>query len=160
MRLLLACVLSFGPLLVISAPQYRQRLGSQQGAARNRGRGRGGGGGRGYGRRRPPPVIEYDDGTDYDDGDSYDRYNSVEDRGYSVGRGRGEYDNREYSRTTERVVEAPRHPEVSEPEKTEEEDKDGCGSECRNLLHELDHRKEDNICPYEGMVLDIYGYCR
>ena len=105
-------------------------------------------------------MIEYDDGTDYDDGDSYDRYNSVEDRGYSVGRGRGEYDNREYSRTTERVVEAPRHPEVSEPEKTEEEDKDGCGSECRNLLHELDHRKEDNICPYEGMVLDIYGYCR
>ena len=87
--------------MVITAPQYRQRIGSQQGAARNRGRGRiGGGGGRGYGRRRPPPVIEYDDGTDYDDGDSYERYNSVEDRRYGRGRGR-EY----YNMITENIPE-------------------------------------------------------
>ena len=32
--------------------------------------------------------------------------------------------------------------------------------ECRNLLHESDHRKEDSKCPHEGMVIDIYGYCR
>merc|ERR1712025_11211 len=38
-------------------------------------------------------------------------------------------------------------------------DKDACGPECRNLLHEVDHPKEQDRCP-QGMVLDIYGYCR
>ena len=46
--------------------------------------------------------------------------------------------------------------EVSE----EEEEEDECGKECRNLLHQSDHRKEDSVCPYEGMVIDIWGYCR
>ena len=45
-------------------------------------------------------------------------------------------------------------------EPAEVEDPDGCGPECRNLLHESDHRKEDSKCPHEGMVIDIYGYCR
>ena len=45
-------------------------------------------------------------------------------------------------------------------EPAEAEDPDGCGPECRNLLHESDHRKEDSKCPHEGMVIDIYGYCR
>ena len=36
----------------------------------------------------------------------------------------------------------------------------GCGEECRNLVHQSDHRKEDSTCPYEGMVIDIWGYCR
>ena len=45
-------------------------------------------------------------------------------------------------------------------EEPAEEDPDGCGPECRNLLHESDHRKEDAKCPYDGMVIDIYGYCR
>ena len=63
------------PLAVHSAPdpQYRQRLGNQGGRGGVRARGRGGGA-RGYGRRRPPPpVIEYDDGTNYED--SYESYN-------------------------------------------------------------------------------------
>lgn len=47
-----------------------------------------------------------------------------------------------------------------EEEPAEVEDPDGCGPECRNLLHESDHRKEDARCPHEGMVIDIYGYCR
>ena len=47
-----------------------------------------------------------------------------------------------------------------EEEPAEVEDPDGCGSECRNLLHESDHRKEDARCPHEEMVIDIYGYCR
>ena len=46
-------------------------------------------------------------------------------------------------------------------ETSEEEDEEGgCGAECRNLLHQSDHRKEDATCPYEGMVIDIWGYCR
>ena len=35
-----------------------------------------------------------------------------------------------------------------------------CGPECRNLMHESEHPKEDDRCPYEGMVIDIWGYCR
>merc|ERR1711973_572456 len=82
------------PLAVHSAPdpQYRQRLGDQGGR---------GGGARGYGRRRPPPpVIEYDDGTNYED--SYESYNySGETRRYGGGRSRGreEYDYRQPSTT-------------------------------------------------------------
>ena len=34
-----------------------------------------------------------------------------------------------------------------------------CGPECRNRLHELDHRKEEERCG-AGQVLDIWGYCR
>merc|ERR1712130_474901 len=86
MRLLLLCLAL--PLVVLGAPdpQYRQRLGNQgqggRGGVRNRGRG---GGARGYGRRRPPPVVEYDDGTNYED--SYVSYNySGENRRYGGGR--------------------------------------------------------------------------
>lgn len=46
------------------------------------------------------------------------------------------------------------------PVEVSEEEEDGCGAECRNLLHQSDHRKEDSLCPYEGMVIDIWGYCR
>merc|ERR1711935_951509 len=38
-------------------------------------------------------------------------------------------------------------------------DTEGCGPDCRNLLHEVEHPKEEERCP-QGMVLDIYGYCR
>ena len=34
-----------------------------------------------------------------------------------------------------------------------------CGPECQNLLHELDHPKEQTRCP-PGQVIDIWGYCR
>merc|ERR1712130_484836 len=164
MRLLLLCLAL--PLVVLGAPdpQYRQRLGNQgqggRGGVRNRGRG---GGARGYGRRRPPPVVEYDDGTNYED--SYESYNySGENRRYGGGRG-GEFDYNRQPSTTERA----RYQEerrISTTESTTEADvkqeseEEGCGSECRNLVHELDHRKEDTGCPYEGMVMDIYGYCR
>ena len=30
----------------------------------------------------------------------------------------------------------------------------------RNRAHQLDHPKEAERCPYEGMVIDVYGYCR
>jgi len=43
----------------------------------------------------------------------------------------------------------------------EEEGAEGdCGSDCRNLMHESEHPKEDARCPYEGMVIDVWGYCR
>ena len=32
-----------------------------------------------------------------------------------------------------------------------------CGPECRNLVHESE---EDAVCPYERMVIDIWGYSR
>jgi len=35
-----------------------------------------------------------------------------------------------------------------------------CGPECQNLLHELDHPKEDERCSGPGQVIDIWGYCR
>lgn len=41
-----------------------------------------------------------------------------------------------------------------------EEEEEGCGPECRNLLHEVDHPKEDERCPDPSMVIDIWGYCR
>merc|ERR1719370_1751793 len=41
-----------------------------------------------------------------------------------------------------------------------EEEEEGCGPECRNLLHEVDHPKEDERCPDPNMVIDIWGYCR
>ena len=44
-------------------------------------------------------------------------------------------------------------------ENTDNDDED-CGPECRNLLHELEHPKEDDKCPNPGMVIDIWGYCR
>ena len=159
------------PLItVFSAPQYRQRLGETQGATRygnNRSRGRGGGGRGGYGRRRPAPVVDYDDGTDYEDS-----YESVEDR-RTRGRGRGggyNYRSGEDRNTYRERLPAPTErqrrpvpPSTTTPQpETEQstEDDGGCGPDCRNLLHEVDHRKEDSICPYEGMVVDIYGYCR
>lgn len=81
-------------------------------------------------------IEEYDDGTDYEE-------ERVEDRRYG-GSKRVE--------TTAR----PTQP----PVESSEEDEGDCGEECRNLLHESDHRKEDARCPYEGMVIDIWGYCR
>lgn len=161
------CIIGLVPLIVHSLPQYRQRLGQTQEASRYNSRGQGrrsGGRGRGgYGRRRPPPVVEYDDGTEYDDG-----YESIEDRRYQGGRGRyGGGRNRETYR--ERLpppsaTERPRRPSTTTTPQPENErsteDDGGCGPECRNLLHEVDHPKEEERCPYEGMVLDIYGYCR
>merc|ERR1719430_302138 len=45
---------------------------------------------------------------------------------------------------------------------TEQEggDEDDCGPMCRNLVHEVGHPKEHDRCPEEGMVIDIWGYCR
>ena len=37
---------------------------------------------------------------------------------------------------------------------------DDCGPDCQNLLHELDHPKEDERCSGPGQVIDIWGYCR
>ena len=42
----------------------------------------------------------------------------------------------------------------------EEEDDEECGPECRNLLHELGHPREEARCPGAGQVIDIWGYCR
>jgi len=39
-------------------------------------------------------------------------------------------------------------------------DEGECGPMCRNLVHEVGHPKEDARCPEEGMVIDIWGYCR
>lgn len=83
-------------------------------------------------------VEEYDDGTEYED--------SAEDRRRARPR--------VTASTTTTTTEQP------ENERGEAEDEAGCGPECRNLLHESEHRKEDAKCPYEGMVIDIYGYCR
>merc|ERR1712192_77313 len=55
-----------------------------------------------------------------------------------------------YRRGTEEMVE----------EAEEEEEEEGCGPECRNLLHEVGHPKEDERCPDPSMVIDIWGYCR
>ena len=124
-------------------------------------------------------LEEYDDGTDY--GGSY----SFEDERYGGG-GRRRGGHSSYERqTTQRYHSSlalrghflppilsekknlyflfrPRPPVTEErrEEPAEAEDPDGCGPECRNLLHESDHRKEDSKCPHEGMVIDIYGYCR
>ena len=48
----------------------------------------------------------------------------------------------------------------SEESNEEKGDEEGCGPECRNLMHESEHPEEDDRCPYEGMVIDIWGYCR
>jgi len=72
-----------------------------------------------------------------------DRWN--ESRGSAVVRGRGE----EFVRRTE-----------PKEEEEEEEEEGACGPECRNRAHELDLPKEAERCPYEGMVIDVYGYCR
>ena len=43
------------------------------------------------------------------------------------------------------------------------DDDDGdeeCGPECRNLLHEVGHPREEARCPGAGQVIDIWGYCR
>ena len=43
------------------------------------------------------------------------------------------------------------------------DDDDGdeeCRPECRNLLHELGHPREEARCPGAGQVIDIWGYCR
>ena len=82
-------------------------------------------------RRRPPPVVRFDE---YDDGT-------------------------EYEESEEETTVRPPPPAVESSEE-EEGGEEGCGTECRNLLHESDHRKEDARCPYEGMVIDIWGYCR
>ena len=37
---------------------------------------------------------------------------------------------------------------------------DDCGPDCQNLLHELDHPREDERCSGPGQVIDIWGYCR
>ena len=42
----------------------------------------------------------------------------------------------------------------------EKEEEGDCGPECRNLMHESEHPQEDARCPYEGMVIDVWGYCR
>ena len=84
-------------------------------------------------------VEEHDDGTEYED--------SAEDRRRARPRVTP-------ATTTTTTTEQP------ENERGEAEDEAGCGPECRNLLHESEHRKEDAKCPYEGMVIDIYGYCR
>jgi len=49
---------------------------------------------------------------------------------------------------------------VKEPEKEVEVEEGACGPNCRNRAHELDHPQEAERCPYEGMVIDVYGYCR
>jgi len=54
-----------------------------------------------------------------------------------------------YRRGTEEMV-----------EEEDEEEEEGCGPECRNLLHEVEHPKEDERCPDPTMVIDIWGYCR
>ena len=73
---------------------------------------------------------EYDDGTEYEESEE------------------------------ETTVRPPPAVESSEEGEAGEGGEEGCGTECRNLLHESDHRKEDARCPYEGMVIDIWGYCR
>lgn len=83
----LACLCCLGSLLVTSQPQYRQRLGQQRGQ-RGRGQGR---------RRRPPVVVEYDDGTDYGGSETY----SFEDERYGGG-GRRREGQATYERTTQR----------------------------------------------------------
>ena len=133
-------------------------------------------------------MVEYDDGTDY--GGSSETYRFEDERYGGGGRRRGgqasyERTTQRWSHSTfslrathscASVLNAPTQifktkkqkqvfrskPTVTEGrgEEPAEEDPDGCGPECRNLLHESDHRKEDAKCPYDGMVIDIYGYCR
>lgn len=49
---------------------------------------------------------------------------------------------------------------VKKTEEPVEEEEGACGPHCRNRAHQLDHPKEEERCPYEGMVVDVYGYCR
>ena len=42
----------------------------------------------------------------------------------------------------------------------DDDEEEECGPECRNLLHELGHPREEARCPGAGQVIDIWGYCR
>ena len=42
----------------------------------------------------------------------------------------------------------------------DDDEEEECGPECRNLLHEVGHPREEARCPGAGQVIDIWGYCR
>ena len=48
----------------------------------------------------------------------------------------------------------------NESDKDSNDDDDECGPDCRNLLHELGHPREQSRCSGSGQVIDIWGYCR
>merc|ERR1711892_1348038 len=157
--------LLLGPLVVLSAPQFRQRLGGRQRQGALRGRGRGGSARLNVrqnqvGRQvpalpEPEPEseeVELGEEFEYDGGSAQGRGDGREssERGGNEESGYGQ-EGREHERTVEETLQS------SEEETGEEGD---CGSECRNLMHESEHPKEADRCPYEGMVIDIWGYCR
>ena len=112
---------------------------------------RGGGGRRAQGRGDGRGSAESTGGR----GGSGERRGSEEYGGYrQEERGREENQETGQGRTVEETLKSS---EESNAEKGEEE---GCGPECRNLMHESEHPEEDDRCPYEGMVIDIWGYCR
>merc|ERR1711892_816266 len=172
--------LLLGPLVVLSAPQFRQRLGGRQRQGALRGRGRGGSARLNVrqnqvGRQvpalpEPEPEseeVELGEEFEYDGGyEAPSRYTEEQPSGYGYTRDSNEYverrgggggsaqgggDGRGEERTVEETLQS------SEEETGEEGD---CGTECRNLMHESEHPKEADRCPYEGMVIDIWGYCR
>ena len=122
--------------------------------------------------RQVPAIPEtVEDGEEYEQsgyGYTRDSNEYINQRGgggrrdQGRGDGRGSYESENYrqgygqgrERTVEEILESS---EESNQEKGEE---GACGPECRNLMHESEHPKEDDRCPYEGMVIDIWGYCR
>merc|ERR1712123_7934 len=192
--------LLLGPLIVLYAPQFRQRLGGRQRQGALRGRGRGGSARLNVrqnqvGRQVPalpepePESEEVELGEEFEYDGGYEapaRYTEEQPSGYGYTRdsneyverrgggggsaqgresserggyeesgyrreGREENEGRGQERTVEETLQS------SEEETGEEGD---CGTECRNLMHESEHPKEADRCPYEGMVIDIWGYCR
>ena len=75
----------------------------------------------------------------YESGGRRQGYEQVEERG---------------GKTVEEILQS------SEEDNEVKGEEGACGPECRNLMHESEHPKEDDRCPYEGMVIDIWGYCR
>ena len=70
----------------------------------------------------------------YESGGKRQGYEQVEERG---------------GKTVEEILQS------SEEDNEVNGEEGSCGPECRNLMHESEHPKEDDRCPYEGMVIDI-----
>merc|ERR1712142_1359836 len=132
------------------------------------------------GRHVPPIPTEYEYYDDYgeiyqdygydqdypevtgntDETSEEERYGANRDERYGA-REEKVHRARENERYDAREEEVPNHEDDNGEEIAQDETDDGeCGPECRNLLHELEHPKEDSRCPNAGMVIDIWGYCR
>jgi len=117
------------------------------------------------GRRRPAIPDDYEEVDEYV---APAKYSEEQPSGYGYTRDSTEYGRGDQgSRSAEirenadtRRLEEKVNYSAEAGEEMDKSSEEGCGSECRNLLHESDHPQEDSRCPYEGQVIDIWGYCR